>query len=79
MYDEDSHLIFIPNGSRFSEFARYENVYVEIIDPESALVSKAVKAPQKNKQLIRAALASERYKNLAERIVHAGGDLEFFV
>jgi len=54
-------------------------VIVEAIDPESALVSKAVKAPQKNKQLIREAIASEEFPTLVDRILENGGRLENFI
>lgn len=49
------------------------------LDPESALVSKAVKAPEKNKVLIREALASGEFAGLADRILKAGGKLEKFL
>lgn len=78
IYDEDSGLIFIPKGSKFNELGEYKNLIVKVIDPESALVSKAVKAPEKNKQLIRSALASEEFPSLAERIVKEGGDLKHY-
>lgn len=47
IYDEDSPLIFIPKGSQFLPFLSLQHIEVLIIDPESALVSKAVKAPKK--------------------------------
>jgi len=78
VYDEDSHLVWIPDGAVFEELLVFENVIVKIIDPESALVSKAVKAPQKNKQLVRQAIASGEFPRLAARIICHGGDLEFF-
>ncbi|MCB0393147.1 MAG: hypothetical protein KDD25_01230 [Bdellovibrionales bacterium] len=78
IYDEDSDLIYIPNGSQFNPFGSYRNLSVSVIDPESALVSKALKAPLKNKQLIRSALASGNFKSLASRIVKENGDLGFF-
>lgn len=78
-YDEDSDYVFIPKGSQFSDFLKTSLIHVEVIDPESALVSKAVKAPEKNLQLIRQAIASESYPNLVPRIVDNGGLLENFV
>lgn len=78
-YDKDSDLIFIPKGSKFCSFASFKNLVVEVIDPESALVSKAVKAPEKNKPLIRAAIACGDFQNLAQRIVDEGGTLENFI
>ena len=54
-------------------------VRVKLIDPESALVSKAVKAPEKNKLLIVDATASEVFPNLVQRIVDNDGNIEFFL
>ena len=79
IYDEDSPLIWIPPGSEFVGFLRLESVDVESIDPESALVSKAVKDPAKNKQLIRQAIASNRFPALVDRILGNGGKLENFI
>jgi len=78
MYDEDSPLIFVPNDSQFLPFLNLLMLEVVVIDPESALVSKAVKAPEKNIQLIRQAIASDEFPNLVERIIKAGGDLKKF-
>lgn len=79
VYDEDSRLIFIPPGSRFDLLFDLENVVVEMIDAESTLVSKAVKAPEKNKQLIREAISSEVFPGLVDRILKNGGKLEKFL
>lgn len=79
LYDEDSEMVFIPDGSSFTEFADLSLVNVLVIDPESALVSKAVKAPDKNRQLIREAITSGDYKSLVERIIKEGGDLKNFI
>ncbi len=79
IYDEDSPLIFVPKNSRFTLFLDLPLLEVKIIDPESALVSKAVKAPEKNKQLIRQAIASEEYSALVDRIIENGGKLKNFV
>lgn len=78
IYDKFSHEIWIPPNSKFNVLFEFENLTIESIDPESALVSKAVKAPVKNKLLIREALASDQFPNLAERIIKAGGRLENF-
>lgn len=78
IYDEDSHLVWIPPKSKFQEFADYSTIKVNVIDPESALVSKAVKAPEKNKQLIREAIASGKFPGLVKRIIENGGKLENF-
>lgn len=79
IYDEDSPLVFVPKGSQFAIFSEYKNLTVKIIDPESALVSKAVKAPEKNKLLIREAIASGEYSGLIDRIELEGGDLKNFI
>ena len=42
------------------------------------LVSKAVKAPEKNRQLLRQAIASGEFPTLVDRILKHGGRLEDF-
>jgi hypothetical protein len=79
IYDEDSYLIWIPDDAKFSTLFDIDHVWVEVIDPESALVSKAIKAPEKNKQLIREAIASGAFPTLVDRILKHGGKLENFV
>lgn len=79
VYDEDSNLIWIPEGAEFLPFLELNNIVVESIDPESALVSKAVKAPEKNRQLIRQAIASNQFPTLVDRILKNGGKLETFL
>ena len=78
IYDEDSYLIWIPPLASFETLFDLEHVLVESIDPESALVSKAVKAPDKNKHLIRQAIASGEFLTLVDRILENGGKLENF-
>lgn len=78
IYDEDSYLIWIPPGTKFELLFNYKHLIVESIDPESALVSKAVKAPEKNRQLIREAIASNGFPKLVNRILENGGRLEDF-
>jgi hypothetical protein len=79
IYDDDSHLIFIPKGSKYSAFIDLPLLSVDVIDSESALVSKAVKASIKNVQLIRAAIASRHFPDLPKRIIENGGDLKNFI
>lgn len=78
-FDEDSTLVWIPEGATFEPLFSLPNLTVLALDPESALVSKAVKAPEKNKVLIREALASGQFAKLADRILKAGGKLERFL
>jgi queuine/archaeosine tRNA-ribosyltransferase len=52
---------------------------VKLIDAESTLVSKAIHAPQKNKQLIRQAIASDKFPDLVDRIIENNGKLDFFL
>ncbi len=79
IYDEDSTLVWIPDEAIFEPLFALTNLTVLALDPESALVSKAVKAPEKNKALIREALASGKFSKLTDRIVNAGGRLEAFL
>jgi hypothetical protein len=79
IYDEDSEKVWLPPEVKFEELFEFSNILVSVIDPESALVSKAIKAAEKNKQLIREALASGKFKNLADRIEKYGGRLETFI
>lgn len=79
IYDEDSYLIWIPPAARFEKLFDFDHIIIESIDAESALVSKAVKAPSKNRQLIREAIASEKFPTLVDRILENGGKLENFV
>ena len=52
---------------------------MKIIDAESALVSKAIHAPQKNKHLIRQAIASGKFPALVNRIIENNGKLDYFL
>lgn len=79
VYDEDSHLVWIPQDSKFEILFSCKNFAVTVIDPESALLSKAIKAKEKNKQLIQDAIASDLFPVLMDRIVEHGGDLKYFM
>jgi hypothetical protein len=79
VYDEDSHLVWIPEKAKIIELFNFKNIEVKLIDAESTLVSKAIHAPQKNKQLIRQAIASGKFPDLADRIVEKNGNLEFIL
>lgn len=75
VYDEDSEKIFIPKGSTELSLFEFKNIIVKRLDPESALVSKAVKAPMKNRQLLRQAIHKNKFPNLVDRIEDNNGDL----
>jgi len=79
VYDEDSHLAWIPEKAKEVELFKFKNIEVKLIDAESTLVSKAIHAPQKNKQLIRQAIASGKFPDLVDRIIENNGKLDFFL
>ena len=75
VYDEDSHLVWIPEDAKVIELFNFNNIEVKMIDAESTLVSKAIHAPQKNKQ----AIASGKFPALVDRIIENNGKLDFFL
>ena len=79
VYDEDSHLVWIPENAKVIELFKFKNIEVKLIDAESTLVSKAIHAPQKNKQLIRQAIASGEFPDLVDRIIENNGKLDFIL
>lgn len=79
VYDEDSHIAWIPKKVEVIELFKFKNIEVRLIDAESILVSKAVHAPQKNRQLIRQAIASGRFPGLVNRILENNGKLDFIL
>ena len=79
VYDEESHLIWIPENAKAIDLFKFKNIEVKLIDAESILVSKAVRAPQKNRQLIRQAIASGKFPDLVDRIIENKGNLDFFL
>ena len=79
VYDEDSHLVWIPEDAKTIDLFQFKNIEVKLVDPESALISKAIHAPQKNKQLIRQAIESGNFPTLVDRIIVNNGNLEFFI
>jgi len=79
VFDEDSHLIWIPKDAKEIKLFKFKNVEVKLIDAESTLVSKAMHAPQKNAQLIRQAIASGKFPNLVDRIFENNGKIELFL
>jgi hypothetical protein len=79
VFDEDSHLIWIPKDAGEIKLFKFKNIEVKLIDAESTLVSKAIHAPQKNKQLIRQAIASGQFPNLVDRIFENNGKIDLFI
>ena len=79
VYDEDSHLIWIPENAKVIELFKFKNIEVKLIDAESTLVGKAIHAPQKNKQLVRQAIASGKFPELVDRIIENNGKLDFIL
>ena len=79
VYDEDSHLIWIPQDAKTIDLFKFKNIEVKLIDAESALLSKAICAPQKNKQLIREAIASGKFTDLVARIIENNGKVDYFL
>jgi hypothetical protein len=79
VYDEDSHLVWIPEDAKVIDLFNFKNIDVKFVDAESTLVSKAIHAPRKNKQLIRQAIASRSFPNLVDRIIGNNGNLNFFI
>ena len=79
VYDEDSHLVWIPQDAKIINLFNFKNIEVKLVDAESTLVSKAVHAPQKNKQLVRQAIASGKFPGLIDRIIKNDGKLDNFL
>lgn len=76
VYDEDSEKVFIPKGSKQLNLFDLKNVVVKRLDSESVIVSKAVKAPEKNRQLVQSSVVQAgMFENLISRIEAEGGDL----
>jgi len=79
VYDEDSHLVWIPDDAEVIDLFKFQYIEVKLLDAESTLVSKAIHAPQKNKQLIRQAIASGKFPALIDRIIEYNGEIDFFL
>jgi len=69
----------MPKDAKTIDLFKFKYIEVNLIDAESALVSKAIHAPQKNKQLIRQAIASGKFPGLIGRIIDNEGELDFFL
>jgi hypothetical protein len=79
VYDDDSHLIWIPKNAKTIDLFKFKNIEVKLIDAESVLLSKAIYAPQKNKQLIREAITSGKFPDLVARIIENNGKVNYFL
>jgi hypothetical protein len=79
VYDEDSHLVWIPEDYKTITFLDLKYIDVNLIDAGSVLLSKAIHAPEKNRQLIRQAIESGHFPDLLDKIILNGGKLELFL
>lgn len=75
--DELSSDIWIPKDASFEPYYESSSIKVSYLDPLSALVSKAVKAKEKNRILIAEAL-EVLGESLASKIRSHGGDVGYF-
>ena len=77
VYDTDSEKIWLPKGHHFTNIYQSPKLEVEVLDPLFVLLSKAMKAKEKNKILIHHALKvfGSDLKNLIQQ---EGGSLEYF-
>lgn len=77
VYDELSKEIWLPDNAQFIPYYNSDNLIVSYLDPISALTSKAIKAKEKNRFLIRRALGIFG-EALALEICKYGGDINYF-
>jgi hypothetical protein len=77
IYDELSMEVWLPDLAYFMPYHSTPNLVVSYLDPLSALTSKAVKAKEKNRFLIREAL-SIFGNSLEEAILRYGGEIDYF-
>jgi hypothetical protein len=77
-YDEDSGLIWIPKGSTFETLHESPHLTIAAITPIYGILSKAIKAKEKNRILVRDAMTIFGEK-LVKLIVQNGGDPEYFL
>jgi hypothetical protein len=78
VYDELSGEIWIPPNSKFVLLYESSSLRIEALEPLYALVSKAVKAPHKNRFLIQQAIGIYG-ESLIGLIKQNGGDIEVFL
>lgn len=77
IYDMDSEKIWLPKNYTTTHFYSSSKLIVNIVDPIFILVSKALKAKEKNKKLIQQALQIFG-KELKEKLSKEGVDLVYF-
>ena len=77
-YDELSPEIWIVPGTIFHEAYRSNNLTVKVQDPLYTLTCKAIKAPEKNKELIYSAITTYG-EELINLIQNFGGDINYFL
>lgn len=76
--DDLSSEIWIPEDAIFLEYYNSDLIKINYIDPISALISKAIKAKEKNRYLVRHAL--NYYGDALEsKIIFFGGDINYFL
>jgi hypothetical protein len=78
VYDEDSPLIWIAPESKFIKFFESNHIFCETIEPIYAILSKAIKAKEKNRVIVTQALKfyGEELFNLIQKY---NGDIDYFV
>ncbi len=77
VYDELSKEIWLPDTATFLPYHSSEHLTVSYLDPVSALTSKAIKAKEKNRFLVKRGLEVFGQK-LQDTIVRHGGDISYF-
>ena len=78
VYDELSEEVWIPPNSKFVLLYESDSVAIEALEPIYALLSKAVKAPHKNRFLIQQAIGIYG-ETLLTLIKEHGGDLSILL
>lgn len=76
-FDDLSTEIWIPDGATSEVLRTHDLLVCSVLDPISALVSKAVKAKEKNRILIRNALVTFG-EELRTKLISHNVDLEYF-
>jgi hypothetical protein len=77
VYDNDSEKVWLPKGYTTINIHQSSKLSVEVVDPIFILVSKAIKAKEKNKKLIQQAIKIFK-DELTNLIKKEGGNLEYF-